>query len=348
MRRTLLPILTVILLFCSCGNRGVRVSSTPFPKLSDYQLFIGELKALNPAEGVLPYDLISPLFSDYAHKSRFVWMPETSNAKFIENEVFDFPIGTLLIKTFYYGKDERNISGERNLLETRILQNKGLQWEAFNYIWNDEQTEAYLDIIGDIKAVEWIDHGGSERQVDYIIPNKNQCKACHSNKGILKPIGPKAQNLYKDFTYSEGSRNQMDKWTEIGYLTGYDKSKPPKTFVALDDNNEDIHKRAISYLDINCAHCHNPDGPANTSGLNLGSHVTNGLEMGIWKSPVAAGAGSGGRLYNIVPGRPEESIFTYRMESINPAEMMPELGRRLVHKEGLALIDEWIREMKVQ
>ena len=38
--------------------------------------FLRELSALIPNDRVLPYDLNSPLFSDYAHKARFVWMPE--------------------------------------------------------------------------------------------------------------------------------------------------------------------------------------------------------------------------------------------------------------------------------
>jgi len=64
------------------------------------------------------------------------------------------------------------------------------------------------------------------------------------------------------------------------------------------------------------------------------------------KSPVAAGKGSGDRMYDIVPGKPEESILTYRMESTDLEAMMPELGRSTVHTEGVALIKEWIASMK--
>jgi hypothetical protein len=47
--------------------------------------------------------------------------------------------------------------------------------------------------------------------------------------------------------------------------------------------------------------------------------------------------------YDVVAGHPEQSILVHRMESTEPKILMPELGRSLVHKEGLELIREWIR-----
>jgi hypothetical protein len=43
-----------------------------------------------------------------------------------------------------------------------------------------------------------------------------------------------------------------------------------------------------------------------------------------------------------VPGAPDESILIYRVESTDPGSMMPELGRSLVHAEGVALLKDWI------
>jgi hypothetical protein len=68
--------------------------------------------------------------------------------------------------------------------------------------------------------------------------------------------------------------------------------------------------------------------------------------LGVNKPPVAAGRGSGGLLFSIVPGKPEASILYYRMESTDPGAMMPELGRKLMHKEGLELIRDWIIAME--
>jgi hypothetical protein len=74
--------------------------------------------------------------------------------------------------------------------------------------------------------------------------------------------------------------------------------------------------------------------------------VKNPFELGVGKPPVAAGRGSGGLNYDIVPGKPEQSILYYRIKSDDPGVMMPELGKKLVHEEGVKLVEQWIREMK--
>ena len=92
-------------------------------------------------------------------------------------------------------------------------------------------------------------------------------------------------------------------------------------------------------------HCHNPNGPARSNGLDLTASQRDPAAIGVNKPPVAAGIGSGGRMYDIVPGRPDDSILAYRIASTHPGVMMPELGKRLVHEEGVALTGEWIAAM---
>src|SRR5450631_1453631 len=85
----------------SCDTRVRTVLDEPFPKhLSDWRLFTGNLAKLQPNDRVLPYDLNTPLFSDYASKSRFIWMPEGSSARYDADETFEFPQGTVIAKTF--------------------------------------------------------------------------------------------------------------------------------------------------------------------------------------------------------------------------------------------------------
>ena len=112
-----------------------------------------------------------------------------------------------------------------------------------------------------------------------------------------------------------------------------------------DPETGSLEERAMSYVDANCAHCHNPHGPAGVSGLSLLYNESSKASLGICKPPVAAASGSGGREFSIVPGEPDSSIFIYRIESTDPGEMMPEVGRTLVHKEGVALLREWISAM---
>lgn len=53
-------------------------------------IFTGDLSAFQPNEGVLPYDLNSPLFTDYAEKARFVWMPKGVAAGYDEKMLWIF------------------------------------------------------------------------------------------------------------------------------------------------------------------------------------------------------------------------------------------------------------------
>jgi uncharacterized repeat protein (TIGR03806 family) len=345
---TMIIIISIFLATCQSGQHAINVPGQPYEKLSEYQFFTGVLSDLNPNKKVLPYDLNSPLFSDYAYKSRFVWMPEGSSSKYTTDKVLEFPEKTVLIKNFYYLNDERDPSKGRRIIETRLLINNGDKWDAHPYIWNEEQTEAYLEVIGGIQKIDWINKQGEKQQINYIIPNKNQCKSCHVTDDKQIPIGPKARNLNKVYSYVDGQMNQLEKWASIGYLSGYIASEDhPKLAVWDDPSSGTLHQRAMAYLDINCGHCHNPSGSANTSGLHLVANAPTNMSLGVFKATVSAGAGTGGHTYSIVPGRPEESIMVYRMNSTNPGAMMPELGRSIVHEEGVDLITEWIKKLEV-
>ena len=71
----------------------------------------------------------------------------------------------------------------------------------------------------------------------------------------------------------------------------------------------------------------------------------NPAKFGVNKIPVAAGHGSGGRAYDIVPGKPGESILLYRIESKDPSIAMPSVGKNLVPVEAATLIREWIEQL---
>jgi uncharacterized repeat protein (TIGR03806 family) len=337
-----------------CGSRlahepsvpGAAVKTEPFERLSLYQLFDGDPAHQRPSKGVIPYDLNSALFSDYADKFRFIKLPTGTHATYSPDEVFEFPVGTVIAKTFAFPRDARDPSQGRRLIETRILKREADGWVGLPYVWNKEQTEATLDVAGDAVDVSWVHTDGSRRSDNYIIPNANQCKGCHKAGEIMKPIGPKARHLNRDFAYSEGSDNQLRYWTDRGLLKGApDPVSAPRLAVWDDPKSGNLDARARAWLEINCAHCHSPEGPARNSGLDLLASQRNPTSFGINKPPVAAGIGSGGLAFDIVPGRPDQSILAFRIASTHPGIMMPELGKRLVHEEGVALIREWIAAM---
>ncbi len=323
-------------------------AAEPCELLSSYRFFT-DGAAQVPNQGVVPYDINSPLFSDYATKHRFVWLPPGESMTYSAGGVFEMPVGSVIIKTFSYLDDLRpgKATAER-LVETRLLVHRADGWEGHVYVWNEEQTEAELRIAGGRVPVQWVHTDGKPRELSYLVPNTNQCKGCHEADDVVTPIGIQARHLNRDYDAGGGAANQLVSLTEVGYLTGApaDPAEAPRAPVWDDPDSGTVNQRARAWLDINCAHCHSPVGPARTSGLDLTIEQTNPADYGVCKAPIAAGPGTGGREYGIVPGEPDLSIMMFRLESIEPEIRMPELLRQLVHDESLVLMREWIGAMK--
>ncbi|WP_422358720.1 SO2930 family diheme c-type cytochrome [Reichenbachiella sp.] len=320
-------------------SEQVQYASLGFTKLSDYNFFNGKLSDLSPAENVLPYDLNTPLFSDYAKKKRFIYLPKGEKIGYREKEVLDFPIGTVLIKNFYYDTRQLNSSSNK-ILETRLLIRKTDGWIALPYIWNTEQSEAYLEITGGKVPIDLVE----KDQLSYNIPDMNQCKSCHDKGGQMTPIGPSVRQLNHINPSDSSGVNQLIQMANLKWIE-LPKGELPKLAQWNEETSGSLDDRARAYLDINCAHCHNDEGPAKNSGLNLTIHESDPYRLGVNKKPVAAGRGSANLKYGIVPGYPNASILVHRMQTTEPGTMMPELGRTIPHNEGIALIKSWIEKM---
>lgn len=315
---------------------------------------------------VLPYDLDSALFTDYAHKLRTVWMPAGTPARYRRDGAIDFPVGTIISKTFYYPRGEGDTVlrsddtgadadggltlGKVRLVETRLLVRRASGWIALPYVWNAGQTEARLMRTGELVPLTLAGADGRRQPLEYMVPDENQCAGCHGTDLTSRqifPIGPKPRHLNHDFAYAGGKANQLRHWQDVGYLGDLPAGELPRN-VAWNDRAAPLEARARSYLDINCGHCHSPRGAARTSGMWLDADTRDPLRLGRCKLPIAAGQGTGNRAWDIVPGAPDDSILTYRMQSVDPGVMMPELGRGLVHEEGVELIRQWIAAMSAQ
>ncbi|WP_223031489.1 SO2930 family diheme c-type cytochrome [Hephaestia mangrovi] len=365
---------SVILALASCHQApsDVTFHAAGFPKtLDEWGLFTVKDHRITPHKGMVTYELATPLFSDYAQKWRTIWMPPGASARYEPEKTLDFPVGTIITKTFYYTVPASAPSpGESNevvkmtpatyqtgvdgldlrhvrLIETRLLVHRADGWIGLPYVWNADQTEATLQRTGADIPLTFID-GADRTDFVYSVPNQNQCGGCHTadyRTRALGPIGPKARHLNRDFPGPGGNVNQLQRLVRLHYLTGLPSANVPRD-AAFDDASAPLDARARAYLDVNCAHCHSPTGPARVSGLWLHSTVPDPRRIGVCKPPVAAGGGGGDRPYDIVPGRPDLSILPFRMASTDPGAMMPETGRSLVHQEGVALIEQWIAQLK--
>lgn len=317
----------------------------PYKRLSTYGFFAGEIQDLKPRADVILYQPASSLFTDYAWKTRFVYIPEGQKAQITGSDL-DLPQGSILIKNFYYPADFRKPDGERRIIETRLLIHEEKGWQAYPYLWNEEQTDAILKVVGAETEVKFIDQSGKEQIINYLVPNKNQCKSCHNKSEQLAPIGVKIQHLNHVLDFGSVKENQLKHLADLGKLEGFLGGSAYPSMINYEDQTQALEDRAMAYLDINCSHCHSAEGPASTSGLFLTYDQRDPMKLGINKTPVAAGKGSGSFQFDVVPSHADQSILTYRMNSTEVGVAMPELGRSTVHREGVELIRQWINSME--
>jgi len=332
---------TINITITSNSNVVFNLENMPFQTLSEYQLFEGNLKNLEPGFGVIPYTLNSSLFTDYAKKKRFIWMPNNTKAAYISDDVpLNFPVGTILIKNFYY--DNVLPNNETRIIETRLMIRKNEGWVFANYVWNTEQAEASLDMDGSFVDLEWQDDT-EVKSLQYRIPAGPECHTCHKVMEIARPIGPKPRNLNLIYNYGTGARNQLEKLVDLGYL---ENSLPNNIDVLpnYNDTNESLDLRVRSYLDVNCAHCHSEethcayrpmrfDFTDTQDNTNIGVCVDPDTDLGLDLGHI------------VEPGDARNSVLHFRLSSTEPSYRMPLMGRVTVHTEGVQLIEDWINSL---
>ena len=319
-------------------NVSVNLANVPYAKLSDYRFFIGDMKDQNPNANVVPYAPASSLFTDYAKKKRFIWIPTGQKANYVaDGEVLDLPVGSALIKTFYYDHVQPN--NTTKIIETRVMIRKSSGWIFANYVWNDEQTEAYLSMNGSNVNISW-DQNGTILTTDYRIPNETECLTCHKINSVPIPIGIKPQNLNCNYTYSDGTANQLEKWITLNKLNN---TLPGNILSTVDYNDEtqSIDLRFRSYVDINCAHCHSEDKHCDYRPMRLAfSETSQAINLGLCVEPEEFINSQ--LAFIIKPSDKNRSMMYYRLNSVLPSERMPLLGRTIIHQEGLQLLEDWI------
>ncbi|MEH6765765.1 MAG: Ig-like domain-containing protein [Aequorivita antarctica] len=322
------------------------ITAVPYEKLSDYNFYEGNLADLSPVYGVLPFEPINALFSDYAHKKRFVWMPYNVKATYTsDGDILNFPTGSVLIKTFYYENVLPN--NTKKNIETRLLIKKDDGWIFANYIWNEAQQEAVLNTTGYgfNVPIDWVENGET-KSVNYRIPSDLECFICHKSNDIIFPIGPKPQNLNAVYEYADGMANQLQKWEEIGYLSN-DIPANIETVPSWKDISQSLEVRVRSYFDMNCAHCHVYGGHCGARSLRLAFRESNDPDkLGICVDPDLQVPGYDGAKL-VTPGEPENSILFFRVSTTLEEYAMPMVGRTLADEEFLPVLEAWINSLTI-
>jgi len=317
----LIPILFILL---NNKDRGKLVADNVVfrDKLSDYGLFKGKIANLIPNDQGVSYELASALFTDYADKKRVIFLPKGKKLVASDDGLPDFPDGTIIAKSFFYPKKDTIQASTLVLLETRLLINKEGQWNAATYQWNSTQDEAFLLADSAVVPVAFLDNKGVKRQTNYIIPSRTDCMACHRQGNRMLPIGPKVKNLNRVVFRDTDTIQQLAYLKDKGIIDIL-LARQLTSLPSYDDLSQSSEHRARAYLEVNCAHCHNPMGTAYMTMLDLRFESPIN-ETGIWL---------------------KQAKIIGRMSVLGEMHM-PQKGTTILHEEGIMLIKDYLQSLK--
>lgn len=278
------------------------------------------------AQGMIPYDVQVPFWSDSAKKERYFALPDNTQIEVAEDGDFLFPVGSVLMKHFKLGD---------KFIETRLFARGQLGWQGFSYEWRDDQTDALLLSDGKEKTIDGI-------QWQY--PDSGQCLTCHTQVANFA-LGLESLQLNNIKSYPSGiSANQLDTLAHIRLFSNtINLQQKSQTLFASNDDNASLSQRARSYLHSNCSNCHRASGPA---PVNIDLHFATAFSATQTCNvpPVAGDLGiSNARL--IAPGEPARSVLLERMKLRNQYQMPP-ISSHLVDEDSVALIGQWIGSLE--
>ncbi len=302
-----------------------------------------DVENLAPHEAFLPYDVIVPLWSDGAEKSRWVSVPSSQRVRWQASGKWAWPAGTVFIKHFELPVGD-TATGERKRLETRfiIVEEDGGVY-GVSYRWREDGRDA--DLVSTTQE-EVITVDSTQHTWQY--PSPKDCMTCHNQEstGIL---GPKTASMNRPWQTQDGEQvNQLMAWNAMSFFTPAINEAMVNTLpkhAALSDSSASLEVRLRSYWDVNCGNCHGPQGIA----ANWDARFETPLEAQeiLWGSVVAEKrdyfADYGLVMpFVVTPGEPLNSILYLRDASANVEDRMPPLGTRLPHQDYLTLLEQWI------
>ena len=323
----------------------------PFPKLLSETGLFESTRDHKPAPGLIPYSVNAPLWSDAAHKERFIAIPGNRKVQYVNDETWRFPEGSVLVKTFSIDMEEGDPASRRRL-ETRLLTLQSgpqgrEQWVGYTYIWNDEQTDAKLlgkDVLRETYTIRDAGAPGGTREKTWYYPSRTDCMICHNEKARFV-LGLNTIQMNREHEYAGGIDNQLRTLEHIGLFEEPLPAEPDKLPRLVDPSDEShtVAERARSYLQSNCAMCHRRGGGGNAD-IQLLHDIPVDKMLAVNIDPQHGDMGNKGSLL-LKPGDPEHSVLWTRMAT-REVGGMPHIGSLEVDHEAANLIHHWILDLE--
>jgi putative heme-binding domain-containing protein len=316
-----------------------------FPRqLSKTGLF-KSTESLEPAPGVIPYQLAATAWQDGANSQYLIGVPGTETIRINKQQrSWQFPTGTVFAKTL---SKEFQVDGAPKSvrMETQILHFDGSTWQPYSYAWNQAQTDATL-VDGDgltLTSLWQADESAAGDRIVWRYHNRAECRACHSrqNGGAA---GFRLENLELPLVFDADEQlNQIEYFIDVKIL---DRPAPKnwriQSMADPADAAADLQRRARSYLAANCAHCHCRGG-GGTVALDLSFSNEPDQINAIDVAPTQGSFGIDDAKV-IKPGDPYRSVLYYRLAT-SGAGHMPKIWTRDNDLAGLKLVHDWIASL---
>lgn len=312
-----------------------------FPRLLSQTGAFKDTHNLVTGDGLVPYEVIVPFWSDGATKMRWMALPD-GKIKFAPTGEWGFPKGTVFVKHFELATDETHPERKRRL-ETRLLvcDAAGGVYGA-TYKWRADNSDADLLATNLTEPITVRTASGVRTQLWYY-PSGQDCLTCHTaNAGYV--LGVKTRQLNRPFTFPSGvADNELRAWNHAGLFEPKFAESDPAAFPRLaraDDTTRSIEDRARSYLDANCAQCHRPRG---TVAYFDARYDTPPARQNLIEGPVLIDE----RIDSpriVAPNDIWRSILFMRANSTE-AFKMPPLARNTIDEQGMHLLRQWIASL---
>jgi hypothetical protein len=307
--------------------------------------------SMAPAPGLIPYVPNTPLWSDGALKTRYFAVPGNDGLALPAQQIgfaptgsWSFPAGTVFVKTFQLNTDTANPNVQHRL-ETRfiVLDTNGAVY-GVTYKWRPDDSDADLLTNSLLENIQITNATGLSTQTWYY-PSPADCLQCHTRVANYV-LGFNTRQLNGDQTYAETgvTDDQLRALNRLGLFNpAFDKSALTnfEKLSALTNLSASLQQRSRSYLDANCAQCHQPGG----TGITFDARYDTPLpQQNLTNYPAAISLGLDQAC--IVKGADIwRSTLYQRMNTTNDAIKMPPLARLLIDTNAVQVFADWINSL---